>query len=55
MLRIVGREYGTMAFGPVFGTAFGIVVGAVVGLLLLSAVNTAITALIGLFYMMSLE
>jgi amino acid transporter/nucleotide-binding universal stress UspA family protein len=53
MLRIVGREYGTMAFGPVFGTAFGIVVGAVVGLLLLSAVNTALTALIGLFYMMA--
>jgi amino acid transporter len=53
MLRIVGREYASMAFGPAVGIGFGIVVGAVVGLLLLSAVNTAITALIGLFYMMA--
>ena len=53
MLRILGRQYGTMAFGPAFGGAFEIVVGIVVGLLLLSAVNTAIAALIGLFYMMT--
>jgi nucleotide-binding universal stress UspA family protein len=42
-----------MTFGPVFGQAFGIVTGVIVGLLLLSAVNTAVGALIGLFYMMA--
>jgi amino acid transporter len=53
MLRFLGEQYGAMAFGASFGQIFGVVVGVVVGLLLLSAVNTAIGALIGLFYMMS--
>src|SRR2546421_3841728 len=53
MLRFLGEQYGTLVFGFGFGKVFGIIVGLVVGLLLLSAVNTAITALIGLVFMMS--
>jgi amino acid transporter len=53
MLRFLGEQYGTMAFGEHFGHLFGIVVGLVVGLLLLSAVNTAIAAMIGLIYMLA--
>jgi len=53
MLRFLGEQYGRMAFGDGFGLFFGIVVGLVVGLLLLSAVNTAVAALIGLSYMMA--
>ena len=53
VMRIIGQEYGTLTLGPRFGEALGITVGVVVGILLLSAVNTAISALIGLFYMMA--
>lgn len=55
MLRFVAEQYGTMAFGQVFGLAFGVVVGIVLALLLLSAVNTAVAALLGLLFMMSRE
>lgn len=53
MLRILAQEYGALTFGAEFGNIFGVAVGVVVGLLLLSAVNTAVAALIGLFYMMA--
>jgi nucleotide-binding universal stress UspA family protein len=53
MLRFMAEEYGAMTFGITFGKLFGWVVGGVVGLLLLSAVNTAVAALIGLIYMMA--
>jgi len=53
MLRFLGEQYGTLAFGPQFGQGFGLIVGVVVGLLLLSAVNTAIGAMIGLIYMLA--
>lgn len=53
MLSVLGEQYGTLAFGSGFGKVFGIVVGVVVGLLLLSAVNTAVAALIGLCYMLA--
>ncbi|MBI2948371.1 MAG: amino acid permease [Verrucomicrobia bacterium] len=53
MLSVLGEQYGTLSFGSGFGKIFGIVVGIVVGLLLLSAVNTAVTALIGLCYMLA--
>jgi len=53
MMRFLGEHYGEVTFGPVFGQIFGIVVGIVVGMLLLSAVNTAVAALIGLLYMMA--
>jgi amino acid transporter len=53
MVRFLGEYYAGLWVGPVGGRVFGVVVGTVVGLLLLSAVNTAIGALIGLFYMMA--
>lgn len=55
MLRFMGEQYGTMNFGHWFGAIFGLAVGVVFALLLLSAVNTAIAALIGLLFMMSRE
>ena len=48
-----GEQYATMAYGPAIGKMFGVFVAIIVGLLLLSAVNTAIGALIGLLYMMA--
>src|SRR5262245_13993180 len=53
MLRYLGEEYGTITLGPHFGHILGIAIGLVVGLLLLSAVNTAIGAMIGLIYMLA--
>jgi amino acid transporter/nucleotide-binding universal stress UspA family protein len=55
MLRVLAEYYGTMSVGPVFGHWFGVAVAIVVGLLLLSAVNTAINALIGVMYMMGTD
>ena len=51
MLRFMGEQFGAASFGLWFGDAFGWVVGIVFLLLLLSAANTAIVALIGLLYM----
>src|SRR4030095_1689025 len=53
MLRFLGQHYATLVGGAWFGDAFSIFVGAVFGLLLISAVNTAIVALIGVIYMMA--
>lgn len=54
MLNVLAEKYGAMTFhAPAVGQVFGIITGVIVGLLLLSAVNTAIGALIGLFYMMA--
>ena len=53
MLRYLGEHYGTVAAGPYFGHLFGVAIGLVVGLLLLSAVNTAVAAMIGLMYMLA--
>lgn len=53
MLSVLAEIYGEMVLGASFGHVFGVVVGMVVGLLLLSAVNTAIAALIGLMYMLA--
>ena len=50
VLRVLGEEFATKAFGHGAGVATGVVTGIVVGLLLLSAVNTAIAALIGMLY-----
>jgi amino acid transporter/nucleotide-binding universal stress UspA family protein len=51
MLRFIAEQFGTASVGPWFGQAFGWVVGIVFLLLLLSAANTAIVAMIGLLYM----
>ena len=53
MLRYLADYYGALAVSPAVGTALGIVVGVVFGLLLFSAVNTAVVALIGVIYMMA--
>ena len=53
MLRFVGEYFGSATFGPAFGEMFGWIVGIVFFLLLLSAANTAIVAMIGLLYMMT--
>jgi amino acid transporter/nucleotide-binding universal stress UspA family protein len=53
MLRLLGERFGAATIGPWFGSVFGIVVGVIFGLLLFSAVNTAVVALIGVLYMMA--
>ena len=53
MLRFIGEQFATATFSPGIGNLFGWVVGIVFFLLLLSAANTAIVAIIGLLYMMS--
>ena len=47
MLRFLGEHYGSITVAPAFGEMLGILVGVVFGLLLFSAVNTAVVALIG--------
>lgn len=53
MLRYMGEVYGSQLFGPAFGRLFGLVISGVFCLLLLSAVNTAVGALIGLMFLLS--
>src|SRR5205809_4008672 len=53
MLRFMGEYFASASFGPAFGEMFGWIVGIVFFLLLLSAANTAIVAMIGLLYMMT--
>jgi amino acid transporter len=53
MLRFLAEVYGGMAGGLAVGQLLSVIVGIVFGLLLLSAVNTAIVALIGVVYMMA--
>jgi amino acid transporter/nucleotide-binding universal stress UspA family protein len=52
MLRFIGEYFAGLSFGPLFGQIFGWAIGLVFFLLLLSAANTAIVAMIGLLYMM---
>lgn len=53
MIRFLGEHYGGLLLGINGGAVFGVLVGLVFGVLLLSAVNTAILALIGVLYMMA--
>jgi amino acid transporter/nucleotide-binding universal stress UspA family protein len=53
MLRFMGEQFAAATFSPAIGQIFGWIVGIVFCLLLLSAANTAIVAMIGLLYMMS--
>jgi amino acid transporter len=55
MLRFLGEHYMTNLTGPAVGSVFGWIVGVVFGVLLLSAVNTAVVAVIGVIYMMALD
>src|SRR5437660_5533659 len=53
MLRFIGEQFATATFSPAAGQIFGWIVGIVFCLLLFSAANTAIVAMIGLLYIMS--
>src|SRR5882724_1330512 len=53
MLRFLGEHYAGLVGGEWFGHVFSVFVGIVFGFLLISAVNTAIVALIGVVYMMA--
>ncbi len=53
MLRLVGEYFGTATVAPWFGQGLGWAVGILFFLLLLSAANTAMVAMIGVFYMMA--
>ncbi len=53
MLRFIGEQFGAATIAPWFGSIFSWVVGIVFFLLLLSAANTAIVAMIGLLYMVA--
>ncbi len=53
MLRFLGGYYAEQHFGVETGTVFAGLVGLVFGVLLLSAVNTAIGAVVGVIYMLS--
>jgi amino acid transporter len=53
MLTELALQYGNMAFGLPGGKVFAFATALIVGLLLLSAVNTAIVALVGLLYLLA--
>jgi amino acid transporter/nucleotide-binding universal stress UspA family protein len=53
MLRYMGKVFVGGALGPLFGNVFGFVVSIVFAMLLLSAVNTAIVALIMIQFLMA--
>ncbi|HEY5036117.1 MAG TPA: universal stress protein, partial [Chthoniobacterales bacterium] len=53
MLRYMGATFVGAAFGPAVGHVFGIILSIVFGCLLLSAVNTAIVALITIQFLMA--
>lgn len=53
MLRYMASIFGGSMFGPLFGHYFALIVSVVFALLLLSAVNTSLIALISLFFVMS--
>ncbi len=52
MLRYMGEYFGSLHFGPAAGHVIGIAVSVVFGVLLLSAVNTAIGALVSTQFLM---
>jgi len=53
MLTELAVQYGQMALGAHFAKLFGFATALIVGLLLLSAVNTAVVALVGLLYLLA--
>jgi len=52
-MRIVAENTATDVLGPTMGTIFGNIAGITFGLLLLSATNTAIMAMVSVFYAMA--
>ena len=53
MLRYMGDFFVSQAINPMWGSLFGWLIGLVFAILLLSAVNTAIIALVSLLFVMS--
>ncbi|MFN0132454.1 MAG: universal stress protein [Phycisphaerales bacterium] len=51
-VKLLAEHSATQAAGPAVGRSFGIVAGVIFGLLLLSAVNTAIMAMVSVLYSM---
>jgi amino acid transporter/nucleotide-binding universal stress UspA family protein len=51
-MRIIAQEAATNMVGPRFGASFGTIAGITFGLLLLSATNTAVMAMVSVFYAM---
>lgn len=54
-MRVIAEETATNALGPGLGTAFGTLAGITFGLLLLSATNTAIMAMVSVFFAMAAD
>ncbi|GAB4386183.1 MAG: hypothetical protein Kow0022_14450 [Phycisphaerales bacterium] len=54
-MRVIAEEAGSHALGPRFGEVFGLIVGVTFGLLLLSATNTAVMAMVSVLYSMALD
>lgn len=52
-MRIIAENTGSDTIGPRFGKIFGNIAGITFGLLLLSATNTAIMAMVSVFYSMA--
>ncbi|MDF1808705.1 MAG: universal stress protein [Phycisphaerales bacterium] len=52
-MRVIATETATNALGPNMGNAFGTVAGITFGLLLLSATNTAVMAMVSVFFAMA--
>jgi amino acid transporter/nucleotide-binding universal stress UspA family protein len=53
MLRYMGQIFVGGALGPAFGHLFGVIISVVFGLLLFSAVNTSIVALINIQFLLA--
>ena len=53
MLRYIGQVFVGSALGPAFGHFFGVIISVVFGLLLFSAVNTSIVALINIQFLLA--
>src|SRR5207248_4648488 len=53
MLRYMGEIFVGGAFGPALGHLFGVIISVVFGLLLFSAVNTSIVALINIQFLLA--
>jgi nucleotide-binding universal stress UspA family protein len=49
-VRLIAETVSSHSFGPAVGHVFGVVTGVVFGLLLLSAVNTAVMAMVSVMY-----
>lgn len=52
-MRVIAQNTGSDTIGPRFGKIFGNIAGITFGLLLLSATNTAIMAMVSVFYAMA--